>query len=102
MPSSTTSRNNPKGSNQTDRPTVNTPTSLLDVSSWDGGQATQAAWFNKKLKEAEDDFGFVQLNRSATVAGASLRELVAVFSPSHGLEHASGENQGTFRNPERG
>ena len=62
MPPSATQRGN------SHRPNPNAPNSapintLLDISTWDGGQGTQAAWFNLKLHEAQDDFGFVQLNK---------------------------------------
>ena len=99
MPSSATQRSNNHRPNPNTAPNSAPINTLLDISTWDGGQATQAAWFNLKLHEAQDDFGFVQLNKSATVAGSQLRGIVAVFSPAHGLEHARQENVGTFRKP---
>ena len=55
---------------------------------WNGSQATQASWFNEKLKSAEKDFQFFQLSASATVT--TERGLITVFSPEHALEHAKG------------
>ena len=66
---------------------------------WNGSQATQASWFNEKLKSAEKDFQFFQLSASATVT--TERGLITVFSPEHALEHAKGECQGTMRAPNR-
>ena len=55
---------------------------------WNGSQASQASWFNEKLKSAEKDFQFFQLSVSATVT--TERGLITVFSPEHALEHAKG------------
>ena len=66
---------------------------------WNGSQASQASWFNEKLKSAEKDFQFFQLSVSATVT--TERGLITVFSPEHALEHAKGECQGTMRAPNR-
>ena len=81
------------------QPILNRDSIPTELQTWNGGQATRAAWFNLRIKAAQKDFGFVQLNESATVAGSDLKGFVAVFSPAHGLEHAHGQNKGSFRSP---
>ena len=75
-----------------------TPLTSGIVDKWRGGQAEQAAWLFAKLKQAEDDYGFCQLNRTGA-APITSKALVAVFSPAHAREREALENVGTFRAP---
>ena len=65
---------------------------------WNGGHSSQAAWLNARLKQAESDYDFSQLNESASVT-MDRSGLVAVFTPEHASEHADGANRGTMRAP---
>ena len=65
---------------------------------WNGGQASQAAWLNACLKRHENDYDYSQLNESGTVL-TDKGGKVAVFTPEHGHDHASGANRGTTRAP---
>ena len=65
---------------------------------WDGNQSDQAAWLNRRLKAAEEDYAFSQLTTTGTIPITS-RGFVAVFSPAHAEEHATGANRGSFRKP---
>ena len=65
---------------------------------WNGGQASQAAWLNACLKRHENDYDYGQLNESGTVL-TDKGGKVAVFTPEHGHDHASGANRGTTRAP---
>ena len=55
-------------------------------------------WLNLRLKEAESDFDFCQLSESGSVT-LDRSGLVAVFTPEHARDHATGANKGTMRNP---
>ena len=104
MPSSKT-RNNGSNNNRNNQ-TVSENMTDLDrttlnagiIDRWRGGQAEQAAWLFGKLKAAEDDYGFCQLNRTGA-APITSKALVAVFSPAHAKEREAQENVGTFRAP---
>ena len=65
---------------------------------WNGGQSLQMGWLNLRLKEAESDFDFCQLSESGSVT-LDRSGLVAVFTPEHARDHATGANKGTMRNP---
>ena len=74
------------------------PSSIRDLDMWNGGQASQAAWLNACLKRHENDYDYSQLNESGTVL-TDKGGKVAVFTPEHGHDHASGANRGTTRAP---
>ena len=78
--------------------TNRTPTTANLIEWWKGGQAEQAAWLYGRLKAAEDDYGFYQLNTTGA-APISSKALVAVFSPAHAQEREARQNRGTFRAP---
>ena len=84
-------RNTPEMTADTNR----TPTTANLIEWWKGGQAEQAAWLYGRLKAAEDDYGFYQLNTTGA-APISSKALVAVFSPAHALEREARQNRGTF------
>ena len=65
---------------------------------WNGGQASQAGWLNSRLKANESNFDFSQLVESGTVL-TDKGGLVAVFTPEHAHDHATGANRGTMRKP---
>ena len=69
-----------------------------DIDMWNGGQSLQMGWLNLRLKEAESDFDFCQLSESGSVT-LDRSGLVAVFTPEHARDHATGANKGTMRNP---
>ena len=102
MPSNTRNRgnSNPNNRNTTDPTTEQDRTSLNPtiVEWWRGGQAEQAAWLYGRIKAAEDDYGFCQLNFTGA-APITSKAKVAVFSPAHAIERESRSNIGTFRAP---
>ena len=65
---------------------------------WNGGQASQAGWLNSRLKASESNYDFSQLVESGTVL-TDKGGLVAVFTPEHAHDHATGANRGTMRKP---
>ena len=100
MPSGATKRRN-TDTNRNYSETTDSDRNLLTanvIEWWKGGKAEQAAWLTGRLKAAEDDYGFYQLNTTGA-APITSKALVAVFSPAHAQEREARANRGTFRSP---
>ena len=74
--------------------TDNNPDDLSRApSTWDGDQLHRKQWFNKRVREAKDNYQFIQLIRHSTVPNS--RGQTAVYNDSHACDHAAERNLGT-------
>ena len=99
MPNGTKKRSNSNSYPSTDPTNARySPITDSNPNVWNGSQADQAQWLNAKLREAEGDYIFNALVATGAVP-ITTRGYTAVFGPEHALEHLSGQNIGTFKNP---
>ena len=99
MPNGTKKRSNSNSYPLTDPTNArHSPTTDSNPNLWNGSQADQRQWLNAMIRSADGDYVFNSLVATGAVPITS-RGYTAVFGPQHALEHISGQNIGTFKNP---